>query len=81
MEGIESEISTIEAASRGEEVRDAIVHALRALNMSEEATKAAKAATYTLSIDGHTLTLTSEAGVTQSVTLPNDVEAAMEKQY
>lgn len=70
MEDMEQELNTIETASRGEEVRDAIVHALRSLNMSEEATKAAKTMTYTLTISGKTITLTNGDNVTQSVDVP-----------
>lgn len=72
MEGIETELKTIEEASRGEEVRDAIVHALRALNMSEEATKAAKTMTYTITISGTTITLTNGDGNNQSIDIPQD---------
>lgn len=72
MEGIETELKTIEEASRGEEVRDAIVHALRALNMSEEATKAAKTMTYTIAISGTTITLTNGDGNDQSIDIPQD---------
>ncbi|MGO5292876.1 hypothetical protein ACTQZS_14380 [Bilifractor sp. LCP19S3_H10] len=70
MEDMEKELNTIETASRGEEVRDAIVHALRNLNMSEEATKAAKTMTYTLSISGKTITLSNGDKISQSVDIP-----------
>ncbi len=70
MEDMEKELNTIETASRGEEVRDAIVHALRNLNMSEEATKTAKTMTYTLTISGKTITLSNGDNVSQSVEVP-----------
>lgn len=70
MGDMEQELNTIETASRGEEVRDAIVHALRSLNMSEEATKAAKTMTYTLTISGKTITLSNGDNVMQSVDVP-----------
>lgn len=66
---IDNLVKTIETASRGEEVRDALVQALQGVS---DAQQQANQSIYKLSISGNTIKLEDQNGKAQTIDLPAD---------